>query len=124
MDLIHDFGLASGLKVHPAGHPKCSTCLVTNNHDQHLDLDSETVPQNLKYISNGIEVLGTAIGEESFVNNFTQKIIQEVKVEAQRIKGATQNYDQRLVLANYILLPKISFHSQFHGLTNQEKKQN
>ena len=120
MNLIHDFGLASGLKVHPAGNSKCCSCLPTMPQ---IDLDPADLPPNLKYIRNGIEILGTAVGTPDFVDNFTQKKIKNLETEAKRMKDTTQNYHDRSVIANSKLLSLIAYHSQFHGLSNNQKKQ-
>ena len=40
-------------------------------------MDLSELAQNLKYIRNGIEILGTAIGTNEFVENFMGKKIQE-----------------------------------------------
>ena len=118
MNLIENFGKASGLKVHPAGHPKCCTCLMSSN----FNIDTENLPQNLKYVTHGIESLGTAVGSQEFVNNFTDKKIENLEREAIRMAETSTNYDERMVLANSILLPQINFHPQFHGLTHKQKK--
>lgn len=118
MQLIEDFGMASGLKVHPAGNTKCCTCLVTGPP---LDPNTTDLPPNLIYIRDGMEILGTAIGKNHYVEDFTRRQIDEVKKEALRIRETTQNFHERSVIANAKLLAMINFHTQFHGISNQHK---
>ena len=118
MKLIHDFGLATGLRVQPAGHSKCCTCLVVVPS---LDLDLSELPQNLKYIRNGIEILGTAVGNDSFVEDFMGKKVQIYETETKRLREYTQSYSERVVIANSKLLPQISYNTQFHGISDHYK---
>ena len=119
MDLIQNFGLASGLKIHPSGSPKCCSCLCTTPIP---NFDLEDIPDNLRIIRNGIEILGTAIGDEQFIDNFTDKKIQELHTEAKRLKDITQNYHERSVIANSNILSLITYHAQFHGLNDTQKR--
>ena len=118
MKLIDEFGSATGLRVQPSGHQKCCTCLVTAPA---LDLDLSQLPNNLKYLHKGIEILGTAIGNEDFIEQFTGKKVKIFETEAKRLREYTQTYNERKILANYKLLPLASFHTQFHGISNQSK---
>ena len=118
MQVIDDFGQATGLRVQPAGHSKCCTCLVTVPS---LDLDLSELPQNLKYIRNGIEILGTGIGTDMFVENFMAKKIQEYDTQATRLREYTQTYNERAIIAKSKLLPLVTYNTQFHGISDHFK---
>ena len=119
MDLLEKFGLASGLKVHPTGDKRCS---VLSTIPGLINTAPQDIPENVQWAQGGMEILGTAYGEESYTANFTENKIEEMKGEAERIRQASQSFADRTQIGNQKLIPIATFHAQFHGLSNNETK--
>lgn len=118
LQIIKDFGDASGLRVHGPGHAKSCTCLITHAN---ATLQITNLPPDFKYIQDGIEILGTAIGTESFVNQFSDKIHRNYEENAVRLYSKSQSFNERVVISNSLLLPLLTFHFQFHGIPDPLK---
>ena len=116
--LIHEFGKATGLRVQPAGHQKCCTCLITYSEPT---LRIRNLPPDLKYITDGIELLGTAIGNPPFVKQFMGKKVKAFEEEANALRRVTQTIQERATLANSKLQSILTYNAQFHGISDHYK---
>ena len=96
--ILKDFGQATGLKVQPEGTQKSSTCLITSQVTPTRELPA------LKYTTQGIEILGSAIGEQAYIERFLQNKndIAIPKVEA--LTNSYHTYNTRAALSQSKIL--------------------
>ena len=118
LKLLRDFGQATGLKVQPEGTSKCSTCLITTAITPTNELPA------LKYTTQGIHILGTAIGEQNYIKRFLHEKYESTiipKIDA--LTSPYHTYNTRAALSQSKILSLFSYNAQFHPIPGEIRQQ-
>ena len=110
LNVLKDFGQATGLKVQPEGTPKCSTCLITTPITPIHELPA------LKYTTQGIQILGSAIGEQSYINRFLQGEFEATIPKIEALTNPCHTYNARAAISQSKILSLFTYNAQFHPI--------
>ena len=116
LNMLRDFGLATGLKVQPEGTSKCSTCLITT-----LITPTNELPA-LKYTTQGIHILGSAIGEQSYINRFLQEEFEATIPKIETLTNPCHTYNTRAALSQSKILSLFTYNAQFHPIPGETRR--
>ena len=117
LNVLKDFGEATGLKVQPEGTTKCSTCLITT-----IITPTNQLPA-LKYTTQGIQILGSAIGEQGYIDNFLQEKFETTIPKIEALTNPCHTYNTRAALAQSKILSLFTYNAQFHPIPGEIRRQ-
>ena len=113
LNILRDFGHATGLKVQPEGTSKCSTCLITTAVTPTNELPA------LRYTTKGIKILGSAIGEQSYINSFLHSKFEDKIPKVEALINPYHTYNTRAVLSQSKILSLFTYNAQFHPIPGE-----
>ena len=117
LNILKDFGKATGLKVQPEGTSKCSTCLLTTQGTPTNELPA------LKYTTHGIEILGSAIGEQTYIERFLQNKTDTAIPKVDALANTYHTYNTRAALSQSKILSLFTYNAQFHPISGNIRRQ-
>lgn len=106
--VVTNFGLSTGLKPQPLNTPKASTLFLINTSD------ISGLPE-FCFTTEGYETLGSAIGSESYIENFWMTTYKnKIEPEIDFLCKFNLTLDAKSVLSKSKILPKVSYNSGFY----------